>query len=91
MDEMVSTEFMTAEAEPARGVNGALTVSGTINGNGFVDIHNYGTGAGNSTTISGPVNAGSGVHIAQYLSPVNAPITISGNVTSANGGIYIGN
>ena len=65
--------------------NGPLSVSGAlVNVNSWVDVHNFGTAAGNNTTISGSISAGDWVHVANYLSPANTLIDISGTITATN-------
>ena len=68
--------------------NGPTTFTSTstvINVNGYVDIHNDGTGAGNFTTLAGDIFAGDWFHVQNSLSKANKPLTISGDIIAVNG------
>ena len=65
--------------------NGPTTFTDTssvINVNGWVDIHNDGTGAGNHTTLAGYIYAGDWFHVENSASKANKPLTISGDVVA---------
>ena len=59
-----------------------LTATSVLYGSNGIDLHNYGTGAGNHTTLDGDMFSGAEIHIQNELSPAAKPLNIGGNLTA---------